>query len=328
MPPTADRLSPLARSRFVAAGAAFATAVLARPTRAFGQEATPIHLANSQVEGQSEGYYAQDAGIFAKAGLTADFLPVRGGAAGVAAVVGGAVQVGCTNPVSLGQALQRGIPLVMVAVGAIWDTKVPSGFAIVAPNSPIKTAKDLNGSVIGIPSLGGLNQLIMTAYIKRGGGDPSTVKFTEIPESTTVDALLGGRIAASYLDDPQYSAAKSQIRPLAAASDAIADTKPFAETVWFSTKDWVAANPALARRIVGCLIDGGKWAMANPEAAAKVIETRLSFKEAKAKIRFATANDPQVVQPLLDTATELKVLPPIRAAEFFWDGKVGADALR
>jgi NitT/TauT family transport system substrate-binding protein len=160
----------------------------------------------------------------------------------------------------------------------------------------------------------------MTAYIKRGGGDATSVKFIEIPESTTVDALLQGRIAASYLDDPQYSAAKSQIRPLAAASDAIAAGKPFAETVWFTTKDWLAQNPALAHRIVGCLTDGGKWAMANPDAAARIIETRLGFKEAKAQIRFAVTNDPQIVQPLLDTAAELNVLPPIRAAAYFWDG--------
>jgi NitT/TauT family transport system substrate-binding protein len=294
-----------------------AAAATIRPAAA--QDANALHVVCSQVEGQAEAYYADDLGLFKKAGLSVDIQRSRGGSATVTAMLGGAAQIACTNPVSLGQALQRNVPFVILATGALWDAKAPSGYAIVAPNSPVRSPKDLSGQIVGIPSLGGLNQLIMTAFIQNGGGDGASVKFVELPESTTVEALAQGRIAASYMDEPEFSAAGDRIRSIGAASDAIA--KSFAETVWFTTSDWLSKNKPAARRAVDALYAAGAWAMANPEAAAGVIERRLGFKEARARVKFATRSDPGQVQVLLDAAAKYKFIPPMHAAAFFWDGK-------
>lgn len=280
-----------------------------------------IHFACSAVEGQAEGYYANELGLFKRAGIAADFQTTRGGSATVTALVGGAVEVACTNPVSLGQALQRGIPLVILGTGAVWDTKVPSGFAITAPTSPVKTAKDLNGGVVGIPSLGGLNQLVMTAWIVANGGDLATIKFIEIPESATLEALNTGRIVASYLDEPQFSGYGNKVRPIGAASDAVAGTHAFAETVWCTTNDWLTKNKATARKVVDALMAGGKWAMANPVPAAKILQKQFSFDASRGKVQFATVNDPAAVQVLLDVATKYKFFPALKATDFYWNGK-------
>jgi len=111
---------------------------------AAAQAERPLHFACSQVEGQAEGYYANELGLFKKAGFAADFQAMRGGSATVSAVVGGAIDVGCTNPISLGQALQRASSSPSSQRRGV-EYESPSGFAIVAPNSSVKTVKDLNG---------------------------------------------------------------------------------------------------------------------------------------------------------------------------------------
>ena len=310
------------RADVLTAGISFGLGLpLAMSGAVSAQTLRPVHFACSAVEGQAEGYYANDQGLFKKAGIDADFQTTRGGSATVTALVGGAVNVACTNPVSLGQAVQRGIPLVILCTGAIWDTKVPSGFAIASPTSAIKTAKDLNGGVVGIPSLGGLNQLVMTSWIVANGGDLSTIKFIEIPESSTLEALNTGRIVASYLDEPQFSGYGDKIRPIGAASDAIANTKPFAETVWCTTSDWLAKNKDLAHKVVDAITGGGKWAMANPEAAAKILQKQFNFDPSRGKVRFATAPDAPVVQVLLDAAAKYKFFPQLKVSDFYWNGK-------
>jgi NitT/TauT family transport system substrate-binding protein len=310
------------RAVFLAAGPAFAAglSVLAmRPAAA--QTERPLHFACSQVEGQAEGYYANELGLFKKAGFAADFQAMRGGSATVSAVVGGAIDVGCTNPISLGQALQRGIKLTILTNGAVWNTKAPSGFAIVAPNSPVKTAKDLNGSIIGIPSLGGLNQMVMSAFIEKNGGDLASVKFVELPESSTLEALNTGRIAASYLDDPQFSSFGDKIRPIGAASDAVADKRPFAETVWFTSADWLANNKDTARKVIDAIFAGGRWATANPDAAATFLAKQFQLAPAHEHVTFDFSSNPAAVQLAFDAAARYNFFKPLRAVDYYWDGK-------
>ena len=310
------------RAALLGAGGSFVAALpLLALEPAYGQTLRPLHLACSQVEGQAEGYYAAELGLFKKAGYTVDFTAMRGGSATVSAVVGGAIDIGCTNPISLGQALQRGIKLTILTTGAVWNTKSPSGYAIVAPASPVKSVKDLNGGIIGIPSLGGLNQMVMSAFITANGGDLASIKFVELPESSIVDALASGRIIASYADEPQYSTYGDKIRSIGAASDAVANKRDFAETVWFTTDDWLAKNKDTARSVVDALLAGGKWAMANTEAAAKVMAKQFASTVPRGRVTFDLTSDPMTVQLAFDAALKYGFFKALKATDFYWNGK-------
>ena len=244
---------------------------------------------------------------------------MKGGAATVAAVTGGGLNIGCSNPVSLGQAVQRGVPLVILVGASIWDSRFPSGYAVVAPNSAIKSAKDLEGQVVAVSSLGGLNELLMSAYVTQAGGNPATVKFIELPSSSLADALAQGRIAAAYLDSPELSGPGTRLRRLGPASDAVA--KQFAQTVWFTSRDWLAQNKETASRFVATIIMAGKWAMANQVAAAGILAKRISVNAERTTMRYATSADPGLVQVVFDSANKNKLLPPLHATDFVWDGK-------
>lgn len=191
---------------------------------------------------------------------------------------------------------------------------------VVLRDGPIRSAKDLNGRVVGGQSIGSTAQLAILAWIDKNGGDASTVKYVEVPPSATVEALEVGRIFAAAIQDPQLSAAGNRVRILGRAYESIAKT--YMLTAWFATNDWATKNPATARRVADALIGGGEWAMANPAAAGAVFEKYTKVHLAHFGEEFGRALDPALLQPIFDSATKYKLLPgPLAASDFIWSGR-------
>jgi NitT/TauT family transport system substrate-binding protein len=285
------------------------------------QTAPPLRLGVGMVEANAQGYYGADMGFFKDAGLNVEIEQMRAGTAIAAALVGGSLQIGVSNVVSLGAAHQRGIPFVIIAPGAYYDAKYPTAAAVVAPNSPIKSGKDLEGKVIGGLSVGGLDQVAMWAYVDKSGGDVSTLKFTEITNSIMVEALAQGRIASASMNDPELSQAVAQgkVRILGRAWDAIAPL--FMQTVWFTTRDWLDKNKDTARRFARAVVAAGNWGMKNPPQGAAILAKYIGSKEERATMRFGERLEPRFIQPVFDAGAKYKLLPPTNAADFMWDAK-------
>src|SRR6185312_9327328 len=140
-------MNKLSRGSLLAAGAGFLAA--GALDAASAQTSAPLKLGVGMVEANAQGYYGADAGFFKQAGVNVEIQQMRAGTAIAAAIAGGSLQAGVSNVVSLGAAHQRGIPFVIIAPGAYYDAKYPTAAAVVAPNSPIKSGKDLEGKVIG-----------------------------------------------------------------------------------------------------------------------------------------------------------------------------------
>ena len=103
--------------RGIFTAAVIAATLLAGPAGA--QDQPVIHVAVSAFEAQADAYYAQDLGLFAKAGLNVDIQQFQGGEAIVAGIVGGALQIGAGNPLPLANAYERKFDVVLVAPGKI-----------------------------------------------------------------------------------------------------------------------------------------------------------------------------------------------------------------
>src|SRR3984957_15027989 len=75
---------------------------------------TTIRIVDAGQDVDAEAFYAEDLGIFKKYGIHADITLLRkgGGAAAVAAIAGGAADVGEGDIVSVANAHQRGIGIV------------------------------------------------------------------------------------------------------------------------------------------------------------------------------------------------------------------------
>ena len=303
--------------------AALPLAAALAPLQARAQMApTHLRIGTGTVEANAQAFYAADMGFFKKNGFDAEIVKLRSGTTTMAAIVAGDLQCGVANVMSLGAAHLRGVPLVIIAPGAYYDTNVATTQMVVAPDSTIQSAKELNGKTVGGISVGGLDQLAMDAYIDRGGGDWQSAKFIEVPPSAMAETLAAGRISAAAMNDPELSQAlaANQVKILAKGYDAIA--KVFMQTAWFTTQDWLGKNKDAAKRFSAAIVAGGLWGMSNPDPAVAILAKYTNSTEAKTKMRFATKLDASLIQPVFDAAYKYKLLPTqVAASDFIWDGK-------
>jgi NitT/TauT family transport system substrate-binding protein len=281
-------------------------------------QATVLKIGATPREPTAEGYYALDMGYFKKRGLDVSISVFNSGAAVAAAVVGGDVQIGNSNLLQLSEAYGHGVPFVLVAPAGVYDPRHPDALCVVAAGSPIVSPKDLNGKVVAGASVGGQDQLSISALIDKSGGDSSTVKFIEIPQGEMVAALEAGRIAAAELSEPELSAAGSRVRAIGDPSAAVAPM--VLETAWFTTRAWLDRNKDTARRFVAAIYEAGNWSMANPKAAAPILEKSTGFHEAAARQQFARSFDLPSIQALMDAGAKYHMLGKLDARGFIWNG--------
>ena len=95
---------------------------------------------------------------------------------------------------------------------------------LVAQDSAIKTARDLNGKTVGSVSLGDNTAASILAWIDQNGGDSRSVRIIEISPSVAPPALAEGRVSAVVLNEPSVSQAiaTGKARLFAHPQDAIA----------------------------------------------------------------------------------------------------------
>lgn len=279
-----------------------------------------IRIGMPPVEPTAQAFYAQDTGLFAKAGLNVEITVLKSGPITAAAVAGGDLDIGCANTVSLGNMKAKGLPFALIAPGSAYTPANETEQMVVLANGPIKTAKDLNGKVVGGQSIGSTANLAVLAWIDQNGGDTSTVKYIEVPPSSVVEQLEAGRISASSIQDPELSNAGTKVRRLGRAYDAIA--KYCMLTAWFATTDWLSKNPATAHKIADALIAAGQWAMANPLAAAPIFEKYTKIHLERCHELYAKTLDPALLQPVFDVGARYKIITaPVNATSFIWNGK-------
>lgn len=301
------------------AGAAAAFAGLAPAAATAQSRAAVLRVGVGSIEAHAEAYYARANGMFAQNGLDVEIVALRNGAAIASAVAGGDLQIGVSSLLQLAAARGHGVPLIIIAPGAIHDGKIASTTnLVVAPNSPIKKPADLNGKTVAVSTLNGLDQIIVDTLVDKNGGDSSTIKYVEIPPAAAADAALLGRVDAAQLAEPELSAAGTRVRRLGDGEDAIATR--FVTTGWFCTLDWLKANKDVARRYGAAMFSAGAWSMQNPEAAAAVLQKALGLQQKRASQTFATGHSIRELSPLLVSAVKYKVAPAVPAADLFWNG--------
>ncbi len=291
---------------------------------ATAQTTSIIHLGLAPFEGQAGPYYAQDLGLFKAAGLDVDIQQFNGGAAVVAAIAGGSLQIGGGTPLPLAQARARGIKIVLIAPGYIYDYKAPTPInaLLVGVNSPYRNAKDLTGKTIAVTQVRGLDEVAVDAWLDANGGDSKSVKYTEIPQNAMADAVATGRVDAAELGDPALSAAleTGKVKIFAKSYDAIA--KRLFGSVWFASEDWANKNPDAVRKFAAAINEAGAWATRNPVAAAKVLQKYMKVTYDVAHEYHARTLDPAFIQPILDSSFRYKLLPvQMTANDLIWKGQ-------
>lgn len=305
--------------RGFAAGAA--ALALPRPALAQGE---PVRVAGVFSDLFAEPYYAADAGAFARAGFSVDAVTLNNAGAVAAAIGGGSLDMGTGDLISGVNAINAGVPIVMVAGGGLYNERIDSGSTIVAVavDSPIRVAKDLIGKTIGVPTLVGLTTACLRAWLPAHGVPDSSVRLVEITPSTALGALQRGAIDASLVSEPFVTFGRGMVRSVGSPFDAAADrtpTKTFLVSVWYANKSWFAADPARSRRVVQAIYDTARWCNAHRDATFDILvrDGKLDADKARGMQRttYATSLTPELIQPVLDIGTENKIFSkPVDAA--------------
>jgi NitT/TauT family transport system substrate-binding protein len=292
---------------------AFGLVALFQTLSTTGAGAAPmpvVRIATTPTDIAAQLFYAQDLGLFKKAGLDVTITVVSRGAAVSSAVMGDTFDIGQSNIPTLASAHERGIPFVIVAPAGLYTDKAPTGVCAVATNSPIKGAKDLVGKTFGVTGLFDIAQVGADAWLLQNGVDPSSVKYVEIPLPDMALALDARRIDAAVLVDPflQRAIDAGQARVLAKCFDAI--SPKFLIGAFFSTADYAKAHPDIVSKFGGVMAEAARWANSHQSESAKILEawTKVRVLPGMTRAVYADRLTAAEVQPLIDAAARARAI--------------------
>ncbi len=297
-------------------------ASLLAPAVASAQSPPTVRVGAFLIDPFLEPYYAQDQGMFAKAGLQAEIQSLSTQAS-LAALIGNSLEFANSDLVPIANARNRGLDVVVVAAGAHYEAKVPTIALITSVDSPLRSAADLLGKVVGVPSLNSGPSIAVQEWLRKSGVDASAVKLIEIPLPAANAAVQRGTVAAALSGEPFLSEGKGMIRTLGYPYGAIADQ--FYTGIWVARGDWADKNAAIARKFIDVTYQSARWANAHQTDSAQ-IEARLTqipYDRVKAMARnlYSTSLDPTLAQPLLDVSYRYGLLDkPVVASTLFWKG--------
>ena len=120
--------------------------------------------------------------------------------------------------------------------------------SIVGKDSPIKSAKDLEGKTVAVNTLNNIVHLMALAWVDKNGGNSSKIKFVEIPFPQMEPALVAGKVDAISVQEP-FAAVAARRPETRVLSNPWGDVLPrFLIASWFASEKWIQKNQAIAPR--------------------------------------------------------------------------------
>jgi NitT/TauT family transport system substrate-binding protein len=290
-----------------------ALAVSALPARSMAQARTVVRVQSTIDDSVTPVLYGVQAGTFAKAGLDVQLQQAASGAALMAGVTGGSIEIGKASPIPLIVAHTRGIPIQVIEGSALFLAENPITAMIVLKDSPIRTAADLSGKIVAVPALKTLDQISIQSWVDDHGGNSALVKFVELPQSAVIAAaLLQGRIDAANLVIPNLAEALSSghFRVLSRPFESIG--KRFLIAVWFCMRDWAQQNPQTVAQFGRAFTEAATYTNAHHNETVDMLAAYSHIDPAviRAMTRATTAVklDPRDLQPTIDAAARYKLI--------------------
>ncbi len=288
------------------ASGAVATSAIAMPARA--QTGQALRVGVLSTESAAGPHYANDLGLFAKAGIDVAITTMGNTPSLVAAVVAGALDICYTTIDSVASIHSHNVPLVVIAPATDYLDPLTTDTVgvLVRPDSPIRTAKDLKGKIIATPALHSLGTTGASAWADQNGGDSSTISYVEIPFPAQPAALAAGRVDAVFEVEPFFSAASKTNRVLFAGYSAI--SKHFIVNLWVTTPDWAKAHPELLRKFVSVMHETNVWANSHKDQSAVMLAkySNIPVETINAMVRghYGEELTPALLQPGIDASAK------------------------
>jgi NitT/TauT family transport system substrate-binding protein len=286
------------------------TTVCPVPIRAADEPLT-IRVAATANDTYAEAYYAAERGDFRKAGLNVELTTFANGASVTQAVVGGAADIGISNVVQIGTAVEHGVPIRYFAGGGLYSTDEPTSALVVGQSGAIKAAKDFEGQTIGVSTLKDTSAIATQIWLSTHGADLSKIKFIEMPFTVMGPSLARGTVAGAVISEPSLSAARAAgARVFAKSYDGIANR--FMISGWFTTQDFQKQNAQSIKRFAQVIYATARWANTHRADSAKILVKYAKLDpdvvRGMARCQYAENLDVKLIQPALDAAAHYGAL--------------------
>lgn len=267
-----------------------------------------IHIATSSDEVLASILYARNAGLFKAAGLDVQVEKQNSGAAIAAAVTSGTYDLGTSSIISLLNARRRGVLFTIVAPGAAYDARQPISELLVLKDSPIRSARDLDGKIVGIQSLSDLDTIATRAWADEHGGDSKTIQFVEMPMSAKAAALEGHRLDAAIVGQPFLTQAldTGKMRVLSPALTSIAPR--FSQSAWFTTPQWAAVHADAIARFRRAVDKANAYTNEHHAEVAAAVSEVLRVPSIELHGTLGTTLTERDIQPVIDVAEKYHVI--------------------
>ncbi|MFY1692098.1 ABC transporter substrate-binding protein [Plantactinospora sp. WMMB782] len=224
-------------------------------------DVAPLHLGNAK-------------GFFREQDIEIEVVNTTGGSIAVTGVVSRQFDFAFGNVVSLITARSQGIPVKAITVGNASTGKPGADFGgvVVPPDSPITDAAGLAGKNIAINNLNNITDTTTRASVRKAGGDPSNIRWTELPFPEMPAAVMAKRVDAAMLVEPFFTIAQNQGARVVAYNfaEAIPDMTVAA---YFSTEQTITQRADLTGRFRAAMEKSLKYAQEHPDEARQVLQT-------------------------------------------------------
>jgi NitT/TauT family transport system substrate-binding protein len=222
-------------------------------------DVAPLHL------GVSKGFFREQ-------NLDVEVINATGGSAVVPGVVSGQFDFAFGNVVSMIVARSQGIELKALAEGNSSTGRQGDDFCglVVAADSPVKTARNLNGRTVAINNLKNISETTVRASIRKAGGDPSAVNFVEMPFPEMPAAVVSRRVDAALVVEPFLTLSKDRGARVIASS--FVDAAPnLTIATYFTSQQTIDERQDVAARFTEAITRSLAYAQTHPQEARQAL---------------------------------------------------------
>jgi NitT/TauT family transport system substrate-binding protein len=283
---------------------------------------TTLRVGSQPAEFTADLVYGIEEGFFQRNAIAIELQLMANGAATNAAIIGGSLDIGLSDPLAIGEAHLRGVDLVYIAPGA--EIVTPQPFALVTrPDVGIHEAADFNGKTIGTNSLKN-GPTVMTFYwLDHNGADSQSIKWVEVPFQITVGAIVDKRIDAALMGEPFLSQARDAGLQVVTLDHNSAASR-WMTNGWVARRSWADRNVDTVRRFSTAIRAANRWANTHTAETFPIVArfTKLPESTVSRIMRHPWLESLQapLVQPVLDTCAHYGVLSrSFPAREIFYE---------
>ncbi|MBA9004671.1 ABC transporter substrate-binding protein [Thermomonospora cellulosilytica] len=261
--------------------------------------------------------------LFEAEGLKVQVKPVQQSIQALPALAKGDVDViAGANYVTFLQAHEKGtLKLSILAEGAALTPNMMN--VLVTPDSPIKSAKDLEGRKVAVNIPNNIQSLTLNAILKANNVDPTRIQYIQVPFPQMGAALEKGQVDAIHVVEPFLSDTQKKLGARVVVNGGGEPVTGVPISGYVTTQDFAAKNPKTAAAFQRAMLKAQQAAAGDRKRVEEVLPGYAHIEPQVASVitmpDFPTSVNTTRLQRIVDlmtTAGLLKSKPDLNTIVF------------